>query len=249
LTITLRGLLAAILVLAAAAVCVRLGFWQLDRLEQRRAYNETLRTAMAQPPLTLDAAAYAAAASDPEAHAYRRVRAVGRYRPRPLMVLRGRSLGGRPGVNAVSALELADGGVVLVDRGWIPSPDGASAPPAVVGVEGPAAIEGILQPMAVGQGAAAPAPVAAEGDTVWSFRTLEAREMAARVAAPVLPLYVRLLPGGTEAAEPPLPVALPELTEGNHLSYAVQWFSFAAIAVGGLLLMLRIGQRGARADA
>jgi surfeit locus 1 family protein len=116
-------------------------------------------------------------------------------------------------------------------------------------VEGPATIEGIPQPMTAGQGAAAPAPVATDGDTLWSYRRLEAREMAARVGAPVLPLYVRLLPDGTEAAEPPLPVALPELTEGNHLSYAVQWFSFAAIAVGGLLLMLRIGQRGARTDA
>jgi surfeit locus 1 family protein len=246
LTITLRGLLAAILVLAAAAVCVRLGFWQLDRLEQRRAYNETLQTAMAQPPLTLDAAAYAAAAADPQVHAYRRVRAVGRYLPEPLMVLRGRSLGGRPGVNAVSALELPDGGLVLVDRGWIPAPDGASAAPAIVRAEGPASVEGILQPMGVGEGAAAPAPVAAEGDTLWSFRALEAREMAARLGAPVLPLYVRLLPDGTEAAEPPLPVPLPELTEGNHLGYAVQWFSFAAIAVGGLLLLLWRGQRTPR---
>jgi surfeit locus 1 family protein len=243
LTITFRGLLAAVLVLAVAAVCVRLGFWQLDRLEQRRAYNETLRAAIAHPPLTLDAAGYAAVAADPEAHVYRRVRAAGSYRPRPLMVLRGRSLGGRPGVNAVSALDLADGGVVLVDRGWVPAPDGASAAPAVVGARGPAAVEGILQPMAPGEAAAAPAPVPADGDTLWSFRTLAAAEAAARVGAPVLPLYVRLLPDGGDAAEPPLPVPLPELSEGNHLGYAVQWFSFAAIAVGGLLLLLWRGQR------
>jgi surfeit locus 1 family protein len=242
---TVRGAAAVLFVLLAAAVCVRLGFWQLDRLEQRRAYNAALQAAMAQPPLVLDEATFAAVARDPDGYLYRRVRVAGIYRPELGLVLRGRSLEGRPGVNAVSGLALAGGGTVLVDRGWVPSTDGATVEPSVVRAAGPAAVDGILQPLARTADAGTPAPVAVGGDTLRTYRRLDAAEAGRLAGDAVLPLYVRALPGGDAAAGPPHPPALAELGEGSHLGYAVQWFSFAAIAITGLLvLLLRPSGRG-----
>ncbi|HEX5724904.1 MAG TPA: SURF1 family cytochrome oxidase biogenesis protein, partial [Longimicrobiaceae bacterium] len=50
-----RAVVAGVCVLLLAGVFVRLGFWQLDRLEQRRARNAALRAATALPEFTLDA--------------------------------------------------------------------------------------------------------------------------------------------------------------------------------------------------
>ena len=45
---------ATLFVLLGASVCVRLGFWQLDRLEQRRAFNAQVASMRALDPLNLD---------------------------------------------------------------------------------------------------------------------------------------------------------------------------------------------------
>jgi cytochrome oxidase assembly protein ShyY1 len=36
-----------------------------------------------------------------------------------------------------------------------------------------------------------------------------------------------------------VPVPLPDLSEGPHLSYAIQWFCFAAVAVAGAAILVR----------
>ncbi|HUF39757.1 MAG TPA: SURF1 family cytochrome oxidase biogenesis protein, partial [Anaerolineales bacterium] len=69
-----KWILTTILVLAAGGVMIRLGFWQLDRLETRRAFNAAALAGQTAPELDLNAALPAA---DLEAMAYRTVRAVG----------------------------------------------------------------------------------------------------------------------------------------------------------------------------
>ena len=57
---------------------------------------------------------------------------------------------------------------------------------------------------------------------------------------PILPAYVQLEAQSPEQAGPlPVPVPRPELDDGPHLSYAVQWFLFSAIALVGYPLVLR----------
>jgi surfeit locus 1 family protein len=68
----------------------------------------------------------------------------------------------------------------------------------------------------------------------------------ARSPGPLIPLVLQQLPvEGGDAGSPPLPEPLPSLSEGNHLSYAVQWFSFATIGVIGLLILLLRGRKSA----
>jgi len=62
----------------------------------------------------------------------------------------------------------------------------------------------------------------------------------------LLPFVIQQLPPST-ALDRPLPPGLirwpaPELSDGPHLSYAVQWFSFAIIIVVGSVALLRKGR-------
>src|SRR3989475_3124992 len=108
------GLVVALLV---AAICVRLGVWQLDRLHERRQRNALLLAARARPPLPVDGSLPADSARD------RRLVARGVYDYAHERLWHGRSYEGVPGVDLVTPLRLAGGAAVLVDRGWAPSPD------------------------------------------------------------------------------------------------------------------------------
>src|SRR5438094_7022672 len=110
----LAGLLVA---LAVAALCARLGFWQLDRLRQRRERNAVSRAAQARPLLEVTSALTLDSARE------RRLHASGVYDYAWERPWRPRSDQGAPGVALITPLKLADGSAVLVDRGWAPSPD------------------------------------------------------------------------------------------------------------------------------
>ncbi|WP_420130293.1 SURF1 family protein [Longimicrobium sp.] len=235
--LTVRGAVAAIFILGMCALCVRLGFWQLDRLEQRRARNASIRAATVQPPLRLDSAAPAALTSDPRSFMWRRAEARGRYHHAGDMVVRGRSREGRPGVHLVSPLVLADGRVVMVNRGWVPSPDGTTADVRPLRVDGPVRVSGALLPITSDADRGLPFAGRAGTDSTW--RRVDLAQAQARAPGPVIPLVLQQLPAqGGDAGSPPLPEPLPALSEGNHLSYAVQWFSFATIGVIGLAILL-----------
>ena len=239
---TVWSVIGSIFILLLAALFVRLGFWQLDRLEQRRARNAAVAQATALPPLTLDAATIRAIEADPAGFVNRRVSVRGVYLPEGEVILRGRVHGGRPGVHVVTPLTI-DGTreAVLVNRGWLPSPDAATVDAGPFVEPGPRAVEGILQEIPKTEDGGAPSR---SGDGTLTFRRLDRHALRARVARPLLPLYVQQLPGPDSlTAGPPHRVALPPLSEGNHLSYAVQWFSFATIAVVGLAILVFRGRR------
>jgi surfeit locus 1 family protein len=231
-----RGTLAVALVLLVAVVCIRLGFWQLGRLEERRAQNDGIRAAALLPPLELDASAAAALRGPAEALRWRRAVAVGSYLPTGEQVLRGRARDGRPGVLIATPFR-TDAGTLMVLRGWAPSPDGARVARATLAPpRGAVRLEGILLPLPAEADRGLPIPDPA-GDTTW--RRLDREVAADRTPVAPLPVYLQLLPAAEPGAgAPPLPEPIPELSEGSHLGYALQWFSFAAIAVIGLGVML-----------
>jgi surfeit locus 1 family protein len=237
----MRGVVAAVLVLMVAATCVRLGFWQLERLQERRARNAAVRAAQAERPVALDAATFAAASANPRAFEWRPVEAAGTFHHAGDLLLRSRGREGRPGVHLVSPLVLADGRVVMVNRGWLPAPDAATADADAFRTSGPVRIAGVLRPIEASADRGLPAAGRADGDSSW--RRIDLAVARDRSPGAVLPLYLQRLPSPADSPDPPLAEPLPELSQGNHLSYAVQWFSFAAIAVVGLVILVRRRQR------
>lgn len=214
------GLVAALLL---AAGCVRLGVWQLERLHHRRARNAALASARALPPVELHGMLPLDSVRG------RLVRARGVYDYTRERLAHGRSYEGVPGVDLVTPLELAGGrdGAVLVDRGWAPSPDGYHLDQRAYREPDSATV--------VGLGVLAPRW---RGD-------VDPERIGDSLPYRLERYMVQQLPDSPTSAPPvasgnvPRRWTLPELSDGPHLSYAVQWFSFAAIIVVGSLALLR----------
>jgi surfeit locus 1 family protein len=161
------------------------------------------------------------------------VDAVGRFDHGHVIVLRGGVFGRVPGVAVVSPLLLAGGPLaVLVNRGFVPSPDAVTADPDTLREPGDRRVQGIALPMDSGGGA----PLRSGRRTTWS--RLDLRALGDSLPYPIDPVYIRLAPDTTRRRFP-RPLDLPELDDGPHLSYAIQWFSFAVLAVIFGVVMLR----------
>jgi surfeit locus 1 family protein len=204
-----RDVVAVVGAVLVAAVCVRLGIWQLDRLAQRRAGNAALAARLALPPLELQGARPADSVSQ------RRVVAHGVYDFAAERTWVGRSFQGTPGVALITPLRLAGGAAVLVDRGWAPSPDAFHVDHALYREPDTATVTGI-----------ALIPPRGRGDVS---------------VAGFLPFVIQL-ETPDPAAGLPRRWPLPALDNGPHLSYAVQWFSFAVIALVGTAVLIRKGR-------
>lgn len=234
-SISWQGVGAGILVLIVAAICIRLGFWQLDRRAERLALNQEVTEALLAPLLTLEGDSLTAVATAPEAYRYRSVRVEGTLDEAGVALLRGRAYRGRPGVHVVAPL-LVDGAPapLLVDLGWIPAPDGTSADPRPYLPVGRISMEGRVQPIpSTSPVEARPLVIDVDGHEIPTFQRLSRPAFLERYATPLLPVFVERAASEADASTPPIGAAPPELDEGPHLGYAVQWFSFAAIAVIG----------------
>jgi surfeit locus 1 family protein len=226
--------------LLVAAVCVRLGLWQLDRLGERRDRNAVRQARLEQPALDVSDGAPADTAA-----AYRRAVARGAFDYTREVILVGRSRRGVPGVYLVTPLRLAGGSALLVERGWVPSPDARTAELSRYREGDSATVEGVL--LEVPSGGGFPEG-ARETDRGWPLylRRAAPAELRERYPYPLAGLVLR------RAAVPPgalpelRPVPLPELDDGPHLSYALQWFSFAVIAVVGSAALALRERRGSR---
>jgi len=221
-TVERRDLAALVVALLVAAGCVRLGFWQLDRLGQRRARNAVVAAARARPPLELRGWLPVDSVRD------RRLRARGVYDYAHEWLWRGRSYEGIPGVDVITPLRLADGSAVFVDRGWAPSPDAYHLDQRLYRESDSANVSGFESSAPRGRGDVDPARLA---DSLPYRLAGFVLEQSASDTPPV--------PRSALRRWPP-----PELSNGPHLSYAIQWFSFAAIIAVGSFVLLRQRARG-----
>ena len=232
-----RRTLALVLVAAlVAAGCVRLGFWQLSRLAERRAINAATEARLRAAPVSL-----AALPADTAARHYRRVRVEGRPDYAREIVLVTRTRAGSPGVHLVTPVRVAGRDTaVLVNRGWVYSPDGTAIDPARWRDADTLAADGWVELPSRRPG---PARLVS---TPRAYRWLDPNAVAREIGYPVTPYYVVLAPapGETPAFDRPARLDLPALDEGSHKSYAVQWFSFATVALVGAGAFVRSERRG-----
>jgi surfeit locus 1 family protein len=224
----------------AAAGCVRLGLWQLSRLEERRAFNARLYARFAAPPVPL-----AALPTDTAESRYRRVALEGTWDTTREVRLVSRTRNGSPGINFVTPLRRAGTDtVVLVNRGWVYAQD-AKTPaeparwrPRRDTATGVAFVD--VFPMGL------PGPATVEGDTA-VIRRLEPAALRARWPYPIAAYYLVLQPSATDTTierdSTPVRLALPPMSEGPHRSYALQWFAFATVAVVGAGVFVRADRR------
>jgi surfeit locus 1 family protein len=233
-----RQLWMTLLVIIGALILGRLGFWQLDRLAQRRAFNTSLNTRMAQPALTL-----AGAAADPDALEYRHVEVRGVYDPAQEIVLRNRELDGTPGVHILTPLRISGSDTaVLVDRGWLPR-DYAdqAARSAFAAPAGEQLASGIARRSQEDAGGPQDPPLGPDRKRLDAWFHVNIARIQQQTGYPLLPIFIEQQPASPSAGIPagdltlPRPVATADLGEGPHMGYAVQWFAFAIILVVGYI--------------
>ena len=210
-----------------ALVFGRLGLWQMDRLRERRAANVAALEARSAPRIRLHGTSPITAELNG-----REVSVAGRYDHGHDVVLRGKAYGGSPGVEVVTPL-VFDGGevAVLVNRGFLPAPDAVTAQTDSVREFGRVQVFGTALSLPSGSGA----PLEQGGYTTWA--RLDREALGARLPYRIAPVYIRQSP---DAALPRFPRRLEPIPidDGPHLSYAIQWFAFAVMAVvfGGVIL-------------
>jgi cytochrome oxidase assembly protein ShyY1 len=219
-----------LLVVAGIIAMIGLGSWQLRRLDERQAFNAIVEARYDAEPVPLDE--LLSPTTDPDDVAWRPVTASGTYMPDDRVLIVNRSQNGRAGVNAVVPLRLGDGRILLVNRGFVPQT--FDVPPAP---SGEVTLTGRLRPSQerrLGQ-----LSDAAEGELREAQR-VDIERLAPQFGGPLVPMYVDLIESvPSEPEGVPEPVIAPDLSERNHLSYAVQWFVFAIAAGVGWVLAVR----------
>ncbi|WP_051485369.1 SURF1 family cytochrome oxidase biogenesis protein [Nocardioides sp. J54] len=218
-----------------------LGEWQFGRLEDRRERNEVVAANEDRAPVPVSEvlAPGRPVAKDDE---WRLVSARGVYDVEDTVVVRYRTRSGMPGVEVVVPLVTADGTAVVVDRGWFATddpqigPDELPAPPA-----GEVAITGWVR-------------ADGEGDSTKvvgrSTRAISSERIGEAIGTPVLTGFVALKAEDPEPEDALEPVELPELGEGPHFFYGLQWWFFGVLGIGGFAYLAwderRNGRRGER---
>lgn len=235
---------ATLLVIAGTLVLIRLGIWQLDRLEHRLAFNTQVETARSQSILDLNQEQ----PDDIAALEWRSVQFVGEYDFENQIAIRNQYYGDQYGYHLLTPLRSHPstgsgqaGLAVLVDRGWIPA-DGNPTPKdwrkydelGEVKVSGQIRL-GLGKPAFGGVADALPAD--GSGLAIWN--NVDMAQVAGQLPYPILPVYIQMNADVSDA-EPPVPFQpVIELTEGPHFGYALQWFTFAAILFSGYPFFVR----------
>jgi surfeit locus 1 family protein len=222
----------------AAAGCVRLGFWQLSRLKQRRARNALVISRLDSSEVDVTQLP-----RDSALARFRRARVTGVPDYAHELIYAARSHAGSPGVNLLTPVRIPGRDTaVLVNRGWIYAPDGATVDEARWR-EPDSSFSGFVEEFPSSKGAAF-----ASKPNVISRLGYDAVSRA--LPYPVAPIYLVMLGDSVMRPDRIARLTVPPLDEGPHMSYAIQWFAFACVALVGAAIVVRQSRRapGVRDD-
>jgi len=222
-TIRLRVFVFVVIAVALATLFARLGLWQLDRLAQRRALNAEVAANFGAEPVPVESLP-----RDSAAMRYRRATLRGVFDYANEVVITQRIRGGSPGVNLLTPLRIAGRDTAyLVNRGWVYSPDGKRIDQATWRERDTAAVLAFALPASTSDSNAA--GVASPK----LMRTLDFEVVRKGMPYPIARVQLVQLGDTSPRGNVPPRLMPPPPSEGAHKSYAVQWFSFAAIALIG----------------
>jgi surfeit locus 1 family protein len=234
-----RWLLASVLVLVAAGVMVRLGIWQLDRMSQRQIFNARVQEQVNAEPLVLDKQALQL---DLYSLEYRQVTVTGTYLPEDEIVLRNQIWEGEFGTEFGVALftPLLIKGTdqaILVERGWIPQQNSSQDTRDIYRQNGEVTLTGRLRraetDFNINQWLHPDPELEAGQSRLDTWNNLDLEKLATQMQTPLLPVYLQLITASAPSS-PPYPIQSEvDLSEGPHLGYAIQWFTFAALLLIG----------------
>lgn len=202
----------------------RLGIWQLDRLEQRRAANALLEQQFNSEQIDLN---QELPGVNPEDMIDRQAVVSGRFDYSEEIILKEQSFNGRPGVHLVTPLVIEGERAVLVDRGWIPATEAMAGAFEQFEETAERPIQGVLKGS---QTLSRDRQTTVEDNQTEWFR-IDIEAIQTLSSYDLMPVYLVQSPTQENAA-----LSLPireefqlDLSEGSHFGYAVQWFLFSLL--------------------
>jgi surfeit locus 1 family protein len=223
----------SLLVIAAVIVMIRLDLWQLDRLDQRRAFNARVEEQLAQSALEISEENLRADLYNME---YREAIVLGEYDHDRQVVLRNQDWQGRLGVHLLTPLIVQGSDrAIMVNRGWIPYEDFEAGKLSQFDENGLVEVNGVIRrsqtkPRIGGRADQIPA----EGEPpLQAWNWINVGGIAGQLPYELLPVYLQ---GSPEPSRNQMPYRTQlelDLNEGSHLGYAFQWFTFALILAIG----------------
>ena len=236
-----RWLLFAVTVALLAWATWWLGEWQFHRLEDRKESNAVVRANEDKPPAPV-ADVLAPGQEVADAEEWRVVTATGTYAVDETVVIRYRSREGSSGVDVVVPLVTADGPALLVDRGWLQSEPGTTDPGEVPSPpDGEVTVTGWVRADGTGDSTQV---------SDQSARAISSVAIGEALDRDVYGGFVELRSEDPEPAQPLARVELPELDNGPHFFYGLQWWFFGVLAIFGFCYLAyderKRGPRGQR---
>ena len=217
-----------LLCLGAVVAMITLGLWQLRRLDEKQTFNSRVTEHTNADVMQLDVALLKGPIDE---LSYRRVSTIGKYLSDPQFEVVNVTQGGTTGRNVVNALQLADGSLIIVNRGFVPTGAPVPAPPS-------GEVQ-LLARLKEGQVARTGQPSDDGTQQLTEIRRVDLAALGQQFDQPLAPMYLELLESAPAEPNRVSPVAFPELSEGPHLSYAVQWVIFSISVAAGWVFAVR----------
>lgn len=200
----------------------------MDRSER----NDQISARIEMPAVTIEEAA-----TSPNSYEWRTVNVSGIFDGTRQILLRNRYFEGKYGFEVLTAFQSNTGKLFWVDRGWVQAGATATEQPELPPLpDGTVSINGRMRlDRSLPQGKFFAIPTGNGGGLI-----SEANAQASNTDQGIdSPFYLDLLSGSSADLTPEVEAALPELSDGPHLAYALQWIIFAGLVLYGRLLIRR----------
>lgn len=239
--LTRRWLAWLAVALIVSVACVLLGRWQWHRWESKHAMQSQISDNYDAAPMSLPSILPKPTSPLPDHREWSQVRMSGTYDAEHRLLVRNRPYDGQFGYEVIVPFRLADGGTVLVDRGWVPNGPNAATPPQVPATPGGTVeLVGWLRP---GERELDRAPITGQVSSI-NIADVERQAGADLYDSTYVLMRSERTAAGTAPARPQ---ALEKPDQGSaagiNLSYAIQWW-VGALAVPAYVLF--VARREAR---
>jgi surfeit locus 1 family protein len=209
---------------------LNLGFWQLNRLQDKKDFNSILRAHTSTPIQTLDKAV--PIKWNKASNEWVRVSITGSYDSSKAVTIINRSQDGSAGYNSAVPFTSSNNRTILVNRGFVPLVMSTPAAPT-----GRIEIVGYLR---ASQSRSALGPIDSTDASNTEFQRFDVPLISTHVGRNLEPMFLQLIQESpAPASQWPAKVPLPPLDEGTHLSYAFQWFFFCLVALAAWVVVVR----------
>ena len=218
-----KSLIALLLII----LCLWGSQWQYHRGVDRHARNAVIEKRIAQSPIEL-----AAVKGNLADYEWQTVDVVGSFNPDKQILLRNRYHDGKYGYEVLTLFTSTDNKSFWVDRGWVQAGATATTPPVVTALpQGEVSISGRLRlDSSLPRGSFFALPGKGEGLV---------SELNAQSQLDTEKFYIDLLSGSDTSLTPEVSAQLPELSDGPHMAYALQWIFFGGLVFYGRILIRR----------